>query len=165
MVILLATFLPKQCLGAATLAAHYFNTNQGWFCCSPTGPLNVGRWSHTECWRDRVVSALRQHEGYEHYTRLLQFQVMDAVLEVSYKVPNIQWRVVYAVSVWSVLWDRVVSISVGVLLFVFLTFNMFFDARRIARIVISPAALQPKRLADRAHFNRTVVETLPLNSI
>ena len=105
---------------------------------------------------------LDDDDGYGTYTRLLQFRLTDAVLEVSYAVPNIQWRVVYAVSVWAVLWDKIVPLGIGLLLFLLLIANVFFDTRRITRLVIRPAALQAKRLADSENFNRTVVETSPV---
>ncbi|MGS0742721.1 ATP-binding protein [Glaciimonas sp. GG7] len=105
---------------------------------------------------------LDNDEGYERYTRLLQFRLTDGVLEVSYAVPNIQWRVVYAVRVSSIFMDRIVPICGGALLFLLLVINVYFGTRRIARMEIRPAAMQAKRLADSEHFNRTVVETSPV---
>lgn len=101
-------------------------------------------------------------QEYKYHRSSLQFRPKDAMLQVSYAVPNIEWRVVYAVSLWTLMQDRIVPIGTGVLLFLLCVAGVLRGTRRINRAVIGPAAMQAKRLADSENFNRTIVETSPV---
>ncbi|QRX82584.1 ATP-binding protein [Glaciimonas sp. PAMC28666] len=101
-------------------------------------------------------------QEYKYHRSSLQFRPKDAMLQVSYAVPNIEWRVVYAVSLWTLMQDRIVPIGGGVLLFLLCVAAVLRGTRRINRAVIGPAAMQAKRLAESENFNRTIVETSPV---
>lgn len=105
---------------------------------------------------------LDSEQDYKIHRSSLQFRMKDAMLQVSYAVPNIEWRVVYAVSLWTMLREKMMLIVVGILLFLLAVTGVLLGTQRIKRAVIGPAERQAKRLADSENFNRTIIETSPV---
>ncbi|KAF3998311.1 ATP-binding protein [Glaciimonas immobilis] len=105
---------------------------------------------------------LDSEQEYKYHRSSLQFRPRDAMLQVSYAVPNIEWRVVYAVRLWTLLQDKTVPIGAGILIYLLAVLSVLLGTRQINLAVIGPAARQQKRLADSENFNRTVVETSPV---
>ena len=101
-------------------------------------------------------------QEYKIHRSSMQFRMKDAMLQVSYAVPNIEWRVVYAVSLWTMLREKIVLIAVGILLYLLAVTSVLLGTRRINRAVIGPVERQAKRLADSENFNRTIIETSPV---
>lgn len=108
------------------------------------------------------MQAYRHHYDERDDSPALQFRKQGAMLQISYTVPYIEWRMIYAVSVWDMLAAAVLPASLGVLLFLLLTAAAIRGALRIQRDVIAPAARQARRLEESENFNRSIVESSPV---
>ncbi|TAL53593.1 ATP-binding protein [Pandoraea sp.] len=92
----------------------------------------------------------------------LQFKPGLAVVQISRRVPHLDWHLVYAVSLASVIGEKIVPIGIAIALFLLATGAAILSARHLIKTVLIPQARQARQLVDSENFNRTVIETSPI---